>query len=112
MGTDQLKRIGRTVFGAPFVISAGMKLFHLDQLNIKDQCCKWRDLCSVTSLTVCKVVRDEKLPFVTLFHKLKSLNPSCDYLSNAECCSLTSLVRAVKYGTADKTALVVTLYAV
>ena len=94
------------------IFFVGKKLFYLYQLHIKDKGCKRRDLCSGTSLSVCKVVRDVKLPFVTLFHKLKCLYPTCNNLGNAKCCSLAPLVRAVKYGTADKTSLIVALHAV
>ena len=68
------------------------KLFHLNQFHIKYKGCIWWDLCSGTPLSVCKVVRDVKLPFVTLFHKLKGLYPSCNNLGYTKCCSFAPLV--------------------
>lgn len=67
-------------------------LFHLYQLNVKDERGKrWYRLAR-TLLAISEVVGDEEAILCALLHQLQTLCPALDNLIKAERCRLTALI--------------------
>ena len=89
-----------------------MSLLYLNQLYVEDKSSEWRYLCTSTTLTICKVIRDEEAILSTFLHKLHTLCPTCDNLIQAESSWLVTLIRTVKNSTINQCSLIMTYYLV
>lgn len=69
-----------------------VSLFYLDQLYVEDKSSEWRNLCTRTTLTISKLIRDEEAIFSTFLHELYALCPTWDNLIQAKCSWLVTLV--------------------